>query len=115
MALRRGSGLGLARGQVWQKGESVKGTVEMEQGSVPSSGGCLEPQGALGGKPGAQVCTGGQCKPQETELFTAFDLRAHFSHPHPPFSQFQATSATNSNSPAWKFSLFFLAINNSGG
>lgn len=105
MALRRGSGLGLARVQVWQKGESVKGTVEMEQGSVPSSGGCLEPQ----------VDSGGQCKPQETELFTAFDLRAHFSHPHPPFSQFQATSATNSNSPAWKFSLFFLAINNSGG
>ena len=72
---------------------------------VPSSGGCLEPQ----------VDSGGQCKPQETELFTALDLRAHFSRSHPPFSQLQATSATNSNSPAWKFSLLFLAINNSGG
>ena len=104
MALRRGSGLGLARGQVWQKGESMGGTVEMELGSVSSSGGCLE----------LQVDSGGQCKPQEIELSSAVDLRAHFSHPHPPFSQFQATSATNSNSPAWKFCLLFLAINNSG-
>ena len=72
-----GSREGIARGQVWQEGGSMEGTV----GNGAREGAVVwRPSGAAGGP---WVKADLRRTGVQTELFLALALRAHFSHPPP--------------------------------